>query len=415
MNVSLFLARRLSLASGNRKSSPAIRVSVTAVALSVAVMLASIAVVIGFKREIREKVIGFNSHITLYNMATGEADDDNIVTMTPSLSALLESQPYITDYSLEISIPAILKTPADFKGVYLRSLNGHATGQFIRSNLEEGVMPDFSKESDRHKIVISRIAARQLGLKAGDKIDTYFIAGDVRVRRLEVAGIYNSHFDSYDQVMIYGALPLIQSLADLLPSQGTSIQIQTDNFDKVPEYTPALHNTLTEATADGTLFRYYRIDNAYSQGAGYFNWLSLLDTNVIVVLTLMAIVAVATLISGMLILILDKKRFIGVVRALGQPVKGVRKVFVYLALKVALYGMAIGNAVMLALLYCQDRWHFLPLDPEAYYIDFVPVEINWWSVLTLNVACFIIVYVCLLLPSRFVARISPAESMRMNE
>ncbi len=154
------------------------------------------------------------------------------------------------------------------------------------------------------------------------------------------------------------------------------------------------------------------MDNAYNQGAGYFNWLSLLDTNVAVVLTLMAVVAIATLISGMLILILDKKRFIGVVRAMGASVGTVRRVFIYLAIKVALWGMLTGNVVMLAFLYCQDRWHFLPLDPEAYYIDFVPVEINWWSVLAMNAACLLLIYLSLILPSRFVAGISPTDAMR---
>lgn len=411
MSVSLFLARRLSLSSGRRKSSPAIRVSVAAVALSVAVMLASLAVVIGFKREIKGKITGFNSHISLYDVPT-ESGGDNLVTLTPSLTAMLDEMPFVTDYSLEVSIPAILKTSSDFKGVYLRSLNGESTRRFILSNLEEGRMPDYSQPESEKKIVISRRAASQLGLKTGDKIDTYFISDDVRVRRLEIVGIYNSHFDSYDQVLIYGALPLIQGVAGISKSQGTSIQVQTDDFGRVDEYADELQTVLAMGVADGRLFRYYRVDTARNQGAGYFHWLSLLDTNVAVVLALMTIVAVATLISGMLILILDKKRFIGVTRAMGASVADVRRVFVYLALKVAMWGMLIGNVVMIALLYCQDRTHFLPLDPEAYYIDFVPVEIDWTAIVIMNAVCLLVIYLSLILPSRFVARISPAEAMR---
>lgn len=413
MSVSLFLARRLSLSSGRRKSSPAIRVSVAAVALSVAVMLASLAVVIGFKREIKGKITGFNSHISLYDMPT-ESGGDNLVTLTPSLTAMLDELPFVTDYSLEVSIPAILKTSSDFKGVYLRSLNGESTRQFILSNLEEGRMPDYSQPESEKKIVISRRAASQLGLKTGDKIDTYFISDDVRVRRLEIVGIYNSHFDSYDQVLIYGALPLIQGVAGISKSQGTSIQVQTDDFGRVDEYADEVQTVLAMGVADGRLFRYYRVDTARNQGAGYFHWLALLDTNVAVVLALMTIVAVATLISGMLILILDKKRFIGVTRAMGASVADVRRVFVYLALKVAMWGMLIGNVVMIALLYCQDRTHFLPLDPEAYYIDFVPVEIDWIAIVIMNAVCLAVIYLSLILPSRFVARISPAEAMRSD-
>lgn len=137
MNYPLYLAKRLSLSSDSRHSSPAIKVAVTAVALSVAIMLAAIAIVLGFKREIRDKVIGFNSHITLYAIPAG-SEDTNLITLTPTLKTILDSQDYITDYSLEASIPAILKTPDNFKGVYLKSMRGESLKKFLASNIEEG-------------------------------------------------------------------------------------------------------------------------------------------------------------------------------------------------------------------------------------------------------------------------------------
>ena len=224
MNYPLFLARRLSLSAGGHKSSPAIKVAITAVALSIAVMLAAISIVLGFKREIREKVVGFNSHITLYSVAQSEGDD-NLVSLTPSLVKLLDEEDYITDYSLEASIPAILKTPDNFKGVYLRSLSGKQINDFLTKNLEEGDLPDSRQPADSTslQVVISRIAARQLNLKPGDKIDTYFISDDVRVRKLEITGIFNSHFDSYDDIYLYGSLGLIQELGGIGNHQGTTI------------------------------------------------------------------------------------------------------------------------------------------------------------------------------------------------
>lgn len=410
MNVALYLARRLSLSSSRRKSAPAVKVAVAAVALSVAVMLLSIAIVLGFKREIREKVVGFNSHISLYAIPTEEGDD-NLITLTPSLAATLDEAEGITDYSLEASIPAILKTDDNFKGVYLKSLNGKAIRDFIKSNLEEGRIPDYEKSASLD-IVISRIAARQLGLKVGDKINTYFISDDVRVRPLKVAAIFNTHFDSYDGLFIYGDLKLIQNLGGISSNQGTSLAVHTDDFSRVEEHAGKLHNLLTEKVADGTLFRFYQVDNAMSQGAGYFHWISLLDTNVLVILVLMTFVAAVTLISGLLIIILDKKRFIGVIRAVGASLGMTRRTFLWLAMKVALWGMLIGNAVSLILLFCQDKWHFIPLDPDAYYIDFVPVEINPLHVVILNVAVFAAVWLALIIPSGFVARISPAEALQ---
>lgn len=411
MNYPLYIARKLSLSSGGNRKAPAVSVAIAAVALSVAVMMASIAIVTGFKREIRDKVIGFNGHITLFSVPIS-TEEDNLLTLTPSLRQELGNLPFITDYSLQAAIPAILKTPNDFKGVYLKGLNGATTKKFISENLEEGELPDFSVEDNKNKVVISRIAARQLQLKAGDKIDTYFMSDDVRVRRLEIAGIFNSHFDQYDDIMMFGSLELVQLLGNIGADQGTYLQIVTDDFDKITDYTFYLQQRLNEAVAEGRLFRLYRMDNVLNQGAGYFSWLSLLDTNVVVILSLMMIVGLITLVSGMLIVILEKKRFIGIMKSLGCPTSRLRQVFVWLAIRIALWGLVIGNIVIITLLWLQETYHFIPLNAEAYYIDFVPVSLDWLSCLLLNIGVLVVTYLVLILPSRFVAEISPAETMR---
>lgn len=411
MNYPLFLARRLSLSPEGEKSSPAVRVAIVAVALSVAVMMASIAVVSGFKNEITARVAGFNSHITL-SVSPLSDEEDNILTLTPSLRGVLDSVPYVTGYALQAAMPGILKTKDDFKGVYVKGIDPGDVGSFVASNLEEGDMPDFSKESQRQKMVISRIAANQLGLKTGDRIDTYFIADDVRVRRMEVAGIFNSHFDTYDNLYVYAGLPLVQNLGHLSPGQGISLSVTTDDFSRVEEYAADLQQRLVAALSDGTLYRYYRVDNARNQGAGYFHWLDMLDMNVAVVLVLMTFVACMTLISGLLILILDKKRFVGLMKSLGMPDTSLRRVFVCLGMKVGCIGLIAGNVLMTALLYLQDKTHFIHLDPDSYYIDFVPVDISWVDIMLLNVAVMIVIYLALMVPARSVARISPAEAMR---
>lgn len=411
MNYALFLARKISLTRKGRGGAPAVKVAVIAVALSVIVMMMAVAIVFGFKREIRNKVIGFNSHISLYVTPESE-DDSNLITLTPTLKKILNDKEYVEDYSLEVSIPAILKTSDQFKGVYLKSCNGATINRFIKENLEEGSLQDYTKEGNDEKIVISRIAADKLNLKAGDKIDTYFLSGALRMRRLEVAGIFNSHFDSYDDVFIYGSMPLIQKLAEIGNNEGTSVSVQVDDFARLQEYTQDLSHTLMSALASGMVYKIYRVENTYSQGAGFFSWLALLDTNVIVILVLMTIVACATLISGMLIIILDKKLFIALLRALGTPTKSVRRVFIFLALKIAVIGLLIGNAISLGLLYAQDKWHLLPLDAETYYIDFVPVEINYTAIVLLNAATILLIYLALILPSSFASRISPAEVLK---
>lgn len=198
MNYPLYIASKLSLSSGGKKAAPAVTVAICAVALSIGVMIASIAIVLGFKHEIREKVIGFNSHISVFPSPTS-MDDESLLTLTPALKEVLDEVPFITDYSIQASIPAILKTQTDFKGVYLKGLSGKGNdNDFLKRNLEEGTIADYSDLDNKNKVIVSRNAARQLGLRVGDKIDTYFISDDVRVRRLEITGIFNSHFDQYD-------------------------------------------------------------------------------------------------------------------------------------------------------------------------------------------------------------------------
>lgn len=411
MNYPLFIARRLSLSAGGRKKAPAVAVAVAAVALSVAVMMASVAIVLGFKKEIRDKVVGFNGHITLY-ASPSTPDEENIVTMTPSLKKELESLPFVTDFSLQAAIPAILKTSSDFKGVYMKGLADKATERFISRNMEQGKVVDFLNPDNKNKIVVSANAARQLDLHVGDKIDTYFISDELRVRRLEITGIFNTHFNQYDDLLIYGSLPLVQQMGQIDSDQGTYIQVFTDDFDKIDDYTMRLQQKLNEAVADGRIYRFYKTDNVLSQGIGYFSWLSLLDTNVVVVLVLMMIVGCITLISGMLIIIIEKKRFIGTMKALGAPTGKVRRVFVYLAVRIALWGILIGNLIMVTLLLVQEKTHIVPLDAESYYIDFVPVSLSPLHVVLLDVGVVVITYFVLILPSRFVARISPAETMR---
>ncbi|ROT03723.1 MULTISPECIES: ABC transporter permease [Bacteroidales] len=410
MNYAFFVSRHLSLSYGGNKKAPAIIVAVVAVALSVAVMIISISIVLGFKKEIRDKVIGFNSHITLFSSPISN-NEDNIITLTPVLQKELNKMSFVTDYSLQAAIPAILKTNSDFKGTYLKGIASERSVEFLRKNLLSGEVVDFSNPENKAKIIISNKVASQLGLSVGDKIDTYFISDEIRVRRLSVVGVYDSHFDQYDDLMIFGSLSLIQQLGNIEDNQGTSLQINTDDFSNVQEYSVILQNTLNKAVAEGELSYVFHVENAYNQGVVYFSWLNLLDTNVVVVLILMMIVGCVTLVSGMLIIILEKKSFIGIMKALGASTSKIREIFIWLALRIALWGMSIGNIIAVTFIYMQRKTHFIPLDPDSYYIDFVPVVMSWESIVLLNIGVLFVVYCVLILPSRFVASVSPAQTM----
>lgn len=407
-----FIGRRLTLGNDGSKSAPAVKVAIVAVALSIAVMIASIAIVQGFKREIRQKVIGFNSHLTIYSVSSeSNPDEQPLVSLTPSLKKILEDLPFITSYSLEVSVPSMLKTENDYKGVYFKGKDTLSKCNFLSDNLVAGSLKQQSNDSSSF-IAISQKAADRLNLKTGDRVDTYFVADNIKVRPLRIGAVFNSHFDVYDDIYVYGQLSTVQDVASLNPNEGSALQILTDDFERLEEYEQILKTRLDKAFLTGEIYREYQVESVYRQGAGYFQWLSLLDTNVIVVLILMAVVTCVTLISGILILILDKVNLIGTLKALGASNKSIRSIFIYLAMKVAVIGMLIGNGVIILLLWLQHRYRFIPLDPDNYYIDFVPVDLDWYSFLLLNIIVLILIFLTLLIPARFVATIRPAVTIR---
>ncbi|MDE7381024.1 MAG: ABC transporter permease [Muribaculaceae bacterium] len=404
----LFFVKRLSLGN-NSHSSPAVKVATAAVALSVAVMIASIAIVLGFKQQITEKIIGFNSHLSIQTIPASGNEDDNIVSLNNSLATLLDSVDYVTDYSLSLSVPAVIKTPEDFKGVYLRSGNGRRLQNLMSKSLVAGKFPDFNTPVSDSLIAVSSLVANKLNLKPGEKINIYFFTDRIHARRLKIAAVFNSHFDTYDDIYAFGSISLLQELGSLKSNQATSIVLNTDDFNKIDFYTADLQSRLNSATQSGWLPRPYSVDNTRRASGNFFQWLSLLDMNVIIVLIIMMIVGAVTLVSGLLIIIADKKHFISLLKALGASNTLIRNIFLLLAMRVALTGLIIGNLFILTLLILQEHFHFIPLNPESYYIDFVPVLISWPAVIILNLGVLVISYIVLILPSRYVAKISPAN------
>jgi len=405
LNTILFIARRLSAGDSSGRTSPAVKVAIASVALSIAIMLLAVSIVIGFRREIVQKVIGFNAHVTLCT------DDDNgLLRLTPELDSVVSRTPGVVSSSMSISIPALLKTPTAFKGIYLRGLAPDGDTTFLHNALTAGKLPRSSGA-----LLISASMARHLGITTGDSITLYRVADNVLARRMQVDGIYNSHFENYDDYCAYAPLSTVQELVGATQAEGSVLDITTTSLDESPHVASILFERLNNGVLSGELTQSYRVDTALSRGSHYFAWLDMLDTNVWIILTLMTLVAAFTLISGILIIILEKVRFIGVMKALGASSRRLGNIFVLLAVRIAATGLLIGNAVALLLIGIQALWHPAKLNPEAYYFDYVPVSLPLPQFLIINLAFVVIIYLVLLLPARLVARISPAESMRFEQ
>ena len=407
-----FISKRISLSRFGKNNSPAIKVAITGVALSICIMLLSIAIVNGFKKEITDKVVGFNSEIILYPSYSTDNINDNLIELTKPFDEILDSLSYIDRYHLVCSLPAILKTDNDFKGIYLRGVGSDYDFSFICNNLTAGKLHDFNEKCNRNIIYISQKTADELKIDVGDEINAYFISNDIRARRLKVGAIFNTHFEDYDNNFIFGNIKLTQDLCGFTSMQGSSLEIHTNRLDDVSIDTYSLFGTLTEATNNGTLQSSYRIDNILNTGANYFGWLALLDTNVVVILVLMLIVSCFTLIAAMMILILEKIQLIGILKTLGATNNEISKIFVQLSIKISLIGLFIGNLLAIAFLVLQNKYHFITLNPQAYYIDFVPTQINYAEIIVLNIATILIIWLVLLIPSRIVSKISPSEIIK---
>ena len=413
MSVSFFIARHLPLKSTRRDSSTGLIIAIAGIALSVTVMLISIAVMNGFRSEIRQKVIGFDSQLSIG--LTPDTDPDSTILLSyDDISPLREILPSNVKYTLTGRQPAILQTPDNFSGSVIKGVDRNYDWSFIKSNLVEGAVPDYSADSTEYHIVVSRTLARALSLEPGQKIDTYFLGdGAYRIRRLKIAGIYDTHFSEYDRNMIFGSLSMLQRVADVPDSCATMIEINgLPDDDAIDNAEHTIISTYLDQLYTGKTQRHYTVLNIHKTAALFFNWLALLDTNVKVILTLMSLLTLLTLVSSLFILILRRVNMIGVLKALGASNRQIRSIFIIMSVRILIRGLIIGNIVGLGLLYIQRATGIIPLNPDAYYLDHVPVEIQWSVILALNVAIIVLSLFMLLLPSAIITTIPPSKAIR---
>ena len=411
MSFSSFIARRLGFKTAeNKSSSPGVTVGYIGVSLAIAIMLLAIAVVNGFKKEIQSKLVGFNSEITLTAASTNGAT--NGIRLTDSLrNLILEAAPSAT-MTLTIRQPGIFKTDSDFQGIILKGIDPKSDLQFYADNLTEGRLPN--KEDGANAVIISSLTASRLGLKTGDKVLTHFFDGEkIKSRNLLITGIFDTHFHEFDSSIAFTTMEMLQNLCNVDSLTGTSIELRGVGIETSDMTAQMISSALfEEAIRNTTNPQAYQISTINQSCAQYLNWLSLLDTNVVVIIILMACVASFTLISSLFILILERVNTIGLLKALGATNKQIRHVFIYMTQRLVIRGLLIGNIVAIAFTWLQSKYHIIPLDAEAYYLNYVPVELSWHNILIVNITGIIISVMVLILPSHIIATLSPASTLR---
>lgn len=412
MSLSLFIAKRIyrDHDGGKRVSRPAVLIAIIGIAIGLAVMIVSVAVVIGFKSEVRGKVIGFGSHIQVTNLDAATSYETHPVEVGDSMMKALTTFPEIKHVERYSTKPGMIKTADAFQGMVLKGVGAEFDATFFKKHLIEGEFPTFSDSTSSNQVVISRSLASKLRLKLGDRIYTYYVQQEVRVRRLTIVGIYETNFSEYDNLFLITDLHMVNRLNGWEKDQVSGVELQVNDYDRLEEIT----NQLGEVT-DNRIDRYgsvYYVRNILQMNPQIFAWLDLLDMNVWVILFLMVGVAGFTMISGLLIIILERTNMIGILKALGAGNYTIRKTFLWFSVFLIGKGMIWGNAIGLAFCFVQSYFGLFKLDPQTYYIDTVPVSFNVLLWLLINIGTLLVSVLMLIGPSFLITRINPATSMR---
>ena len=387
-----------------RTSRPAVRVALGGIVIGVMVMIVAICVVVGFKEEVQQKVAGFGSHIQVVNFDNNATYELQPVDLSDSLLQKLQGLAHVKKVSTFASKPGILKTDSAFQGIIFK---GTDYWDYFADNLVIGSLPTAANE-----VIISSILASQLHLTVGDQILCYFVQENLRVRRLYVSGLYNTCMSEMDRMFVLGDIALVRQLNQWKDSQASGIEILVDDLSCLHEVADRVYfataNRLDEA---GNAFYTQTIEQLNPQ---IFGWLDLLDMNVIIIILLMLCVSGFSIITGLIILILESVNLIGTLKALGANNQFVRRIFIYESIMLVGKGMFLGNILGLGIVALQYFTHLIPLDAATYYVSYVPMAFPWGWLLALNVGVLLVAWIIMLAPSAIVSQISPAKVMHFE-
>ena len=387
-----------------RTSRPAVRVALGGIIIGVVVMIVAICVVVGFKQEVQRKVAGFGSHIQVVNFDNNATYELQPVDISDSLINKLQGLHHVEKVSTFASKPGILKTDSAFQGIIFK---GTDYWEYFADNLVVGSLPASANE-----VIISTVLASQLHLTVGDQILCYFVQESLRVRKLYISGLYNTCMSEMDRMFVLGDIALVRQLNHWKDSQASGVEVLVDDLKYLHEVADRVYfataNRLDEA---GNAFYTQTLEQLNPQ---IFGWLDLLDMNVIIIILLMLCVSGFSIITGLIILILESVNLIGTLKALGANNQFVRRIFIYEAILLVGKGMVLGNIIGLGLVALQHFTRIIPLDAATYYVSYVPMAFPWGWLIILNLGVLAISWLVLLAPSAIVSQISPAKVMHFE-
>ena len=418
MNHELYIARRMTLRGGRQgQVSPSLTVALMGIVLAVVIMVLSIVIVMGFKGEISGKIMHLDAHLRVSNAALGL--DENYATVNgrevrEAIAGDSVFGPMVESVSLIADKSAILKTDNDFMGIILRGVDKGYDWRYLHSRLIDGNSLDVSDTTSSQRIMISKTVADRLQLHTGDKVMTYFIDNSIKVRNLTVIGIFETDLDAFDGAYIVGDIDIVQGVNGWNGDTGTQVAVNLKNTRNLEDDGYRLYSLLAQNTVQHESKNLFFVTTTRQNNVAFFAWLDMLNMNVAVILTLMMIVAAFTLISAMLMIVLERIREIGNFKALGATNGTIRRIFILLTGKLILKALIIGNIIGIGLALLQKYCHIVRLDPASYYMPYVPIQLSIPVLVMLNVGIIIISYLTLLGASHIISTIKPTATMRFE-
>lgn len=414
MNLPYFIANKLirGRREGTSFSRPINIIAIIGIASGLAVMILAVSILTGFKQQIRDKIVGFGSHIQVLNFDSNISFETAPVSDTQSFVPAIRSIPGVRHLQVFATKAGIIKTGQDIQGVVLKGVDRDFDWSFFKSSMVAGSTFTVTDSARTNDVIISRKISDMLKLKTGDSFAMHFIQDPPRSRKFTICGIYETSLEEFDRMYVFCDIGHIKRLNGWTDDQVSGFEIFIDDFGRLDEMTMAVRDAIGyRLTEDDTKFKVTNIRVRYPQ---IFDWLNFQDMNVIIIITLMLIVAGFNMISGLLILILEKTNMIGVLKALGSENRVIRKIFLYQAAYLIGKGLFWGNIIGLGLALLQLRTGLITLDPSSYYIKTVPVNLDFVHILLLNAGTMAAIVMMLLVPSQLISRITPVKAIRYD-
>ncbi len=417
INTELFIARRIFMTKGTTRkfSESIVSFAVFGIAFGLFVMILSVAIVTGFKKEVRNKVIGFGSHIQLVNFDSNSSYETVPVSKDQKWLQEIKNMKGVKNIQSFATKPGIVKTDEEIHGIVLKGVGSDFDWSFFKDNLVEGSIFSVSDTGRTDDVLISKQIALLLKLKVGDPLYTYFLNDETKaqkMRKFRICGIYSTSLEEFDRLFVLADISHVRKLNDWKPDQISGFEIAIKNFDDLDQITQNIRRlTLSYSKDNESVLRPVTITSKYPQ---IFDWLNLLDMNVWIILGLIILVAGFNMVSGLLILILERTTMIGVLKAVGSENWSIRKIFIYLSSFLILKGMFWGNVAGIAFCLIQAKFGIFQLDPGSYYLDTVPINLKITHLLMLNAGTIVVTLLMLLVPSWYISRIEPDKAIRFD-